>query len=233
MKTTIRTATILFLATISLSAQELVRNGGFENAEPLEHWSWSSTVQGADLSATTVTVHSGNNSAKIRLGTNPLNVYSILRQTISTPENNTEYRLSFWIKGILAANMGGIYGTKGAREFPLGNDEKNNNDVIQSDAGSFRIKLNQISDWTKVEYYFDSGSDYSKYSLIFGVTTSGDSYDIFVDDFFIERIGPSPKQITMLSPNGGELWNAGEQYNITWDSEGVTNVLMHCPADSR
>ena len=42
---------------------------------------------------------------------------------------------------------------------------------------------------------------------------------------------PSISQITITSPNGGEIWIAGSQHAITWTSNNVDNVLIAYSTD--
>ncbi|MCW8811687.1 MAG: YCF48-related protein [Ignavibacteriaceae bacterium] len=48
-------------------------------------------------------------------------------------------------------------------------------------------------------------------------------------DFYAVTTGGS---ITVISPNGGEIWRAGEQYEINWSSQEVTNVKIDYSTDS-
>jgi PKD repeat protein len=61
-------------------------------------------------------------------------------------------------------------------------------------------------------------------------TAGNDYYDeIFVDEMYIESStinDPTPPQVTLTSPNGGETWQAGQVCAITWnatDNIGVTS----------
>jgi len=42
---------------------------------------------------------------------------------------------------------------------------------------------------------------------------------------------PSPKSITLTSPNGGETWFVGKTYDITWVADGGSNVILYCTYD--
>ena len=48
-------------------------------------------------------------------------------------------------------------------------------------------------------------------------------------DFFAVTTGGS---IIVISPNGGEIWRGGEQYDIIWSSQEVTNVKIDYSTDS-
>jgi serine protease len=61
-------------------------------------------------------------------------------------------------------------------------------------------------------------------------TPGNDTYDeIFVDEMYIESAtipDPIPPEVTVTAPNGGEVWQAGTVYAITWnatDNVGVTS----------
>lgn len=51
-----------------------------------------------------------------------------------------------------------------------------------------------------------------------------------VGKFYITLREPDPVVVPtfviVTSPNGGESWQAGKEYTITWDSDGVTNVKI-------
>jgi PKD repeat protein len=57
-------------------------------------------------------------------------------------------------------------------------------------------------------------------------TPGNDSYDeIFIDEMYVESAtipDPIPPEVTVLVPNGGETWQAGQTYTITWN--GTDNV---------
>ena len=42
---------------------------------------------------------------------------------------------------------------------------------------------------------------------------------------FTIRVAIPPPMITVISPNGGEVWNVGEQHDITWTASGGTGTL--------
>ena len=58
--------------------------------------------------------------------------------------------------------------------------------------------------------------------------TSGAAQDESKNVF---SISPVPK-VKILSPNGGETWLGGEVHNITWISNGVTNVKIESTTDN-
>jgi serine protease len=54
--------------------------------------------------------------------------------------------------------------------------------------------------------------------------------EIFIDEMYIESVSipdPIPPEVTVTSPNGGETWQAGSVYAITWDATdniGITST---------
>ena len=52
-------------------------------------------------------------------------------------------------------------------------------------SGKMVITWNNFNDWTMVTYYFNSGQGYSDYIFRFEVKTTGNSYDIYMDDISI------------------------------------------------
>jgi serine protease len=62
-------------------------------------------------------------------------------------------------------------------------------------------------------------------------TPGNDIYDeVFIDEMYVESAtipDPIPPEVTVLVPNGGESWQAGQTYAITWngtDNVGITST---------
>ncbi len=62
-------------------------------------------------------------------------------------------------------------------------------------------------------------------------TPGNDIYDeVFIDEMYVESStipDPTPPEVTILVPNGGESWQAGQSYAITWnasDNVGITST---------
>jgi len=218
-----------FVLAISFSfvnAQELVQNGGFENADHFEFWNANVTVTGASVGPVNTQAHLGTWSVEINSGTSPVGGWTQLMQNLLTPSNNIDYKLTFWVKGTVAAsNFIGVYGLTGTGEVALGLDTLNNTSIIDPDSGRIVFTQNVFTNWARVNYYFNSGQGYTGYLLKFEEATSGNSQTVYLDDF---TILPVPGQATILvtSPNGGENWNVNSQQNITWTSSNVTNVKI-------
>lgn len=54
----------------------------------------------------------------------------------------------------------------------------------------------------------------------------------FLDSVFVEGGGPTPDTLTILIPNGGEVWGISSQHDITWESTGdITDVKLEYSKD--
>ena len=218
-----------FILAISFSfvnAQELMRNRGFENTDHFEFWNANVSVTGASVGPVNTQAHSGTWSVQINSGTSPAGGWTQLMQNLLTPSNNIDYKLTFWVKDSVAtSNFLGVYGLNGTDEVALGIDSLNNTGVTDSANGKIIITQAFFQNWSRINYYFNSGQGYTGYLLKFEEATSGNSQTVYLDDF---TILPVPGQATVLvtAPNGGEDWNVNSQQNITWTSSNVTNVKI-------
>ncbi|MEJ2196268.1 MAG: Ser-Thr-rich GPI-anchored membrane family protein [Ignavibacteriaceae bacterium] len=75
-----------------------------------------------------------------------------------------------------------------------------------------------VKNWT-LPFEIESGNDYKV--KIRSVDNSG-IYDFSDADFDIEGF-----EITVISPNGGEIWYVGEDYNIIWTDNLTGNIEIH------
>jgi len=209
-----------------LNAQDLVRNGGFENLDHFEFWDSNVTVTGASVQPVDIESHLGLWSVEIKSGTLPIGGWTQLMQTLLTPSNNINYKLTFWIKDSVATNnFFGVYGLTGTSEVALGIDSLNSNALFEPDSGRIIFIQEFFQNWTRINYYFNSGQDYTGYLLRFEEATSGNSQTIYLDDFVILPV-PGQGTIQVNTPNGGEDWLVGSQHNVTWSSSNVTNVKI-------
>ncbi len=217
---------ILIIISSFVNAQELMRNGGFENADHFEFWSANVSVTGASVEPVNSVAHLGTWSVEIKSGTSPVGGLTQLMQTLLTPLNNIDYRLTFWVKdSVTASNFVGVYGLTGSGEVALGIDSLNNTSITDPDSGKLIITQAFFQNWVRINYFFNSGQDYTGYVLKFEEATDGNSLTLHLDDF---AILPVPGQATVLvtSPNGGENWSVNSSQNITWTSSNVTNVKI-------
>ncbi len=224
-----------FVLAISFSfvnAQDLVQNGGFENLNHFEFWDANVSVTGASVEAVDTEAHLGQWSVEIKSGTDPVGGWTQLLQTLLTPSNNIDYKLTFWIKdSVAAANFLGIYGLTGTGEVALGIDSLNSSAIVEPDSGRIKFIQEVFPNWTRVNYFFNSGQDYTGHVLKFEEATSGTSQTVYLDDFVISPI-PGQGTVQVTSPNGGEDWTAGTQQNVTWTSSNVTNVKINYSTDN-
>jgi hypothetical protein len=217
----------IFTFAISvLNGQDLIRNGGFENFNHFEFWDSSVTVTGASVTPVITQAHSGFWSVEIKSGTTPVGGWTQLLQTLLTPSNNIDYKLAFFVKGFVTdTNFLGVYGLTGSGEVALGIDSLNNTTSIDPDSGRIILTQDVFQLWTRINYYFNSGQDYTGYLLKFEEASSGSSLDVYFDDFTIEPV-PGQGTVQVTSPNGGEDWLVGSQQNVTWISSNISNVKI-------
>jgi hypothetical protein len=217
---------ILLIFFSFVNAQDLMRNGSFENTDHFEFWDANLTVTGASIEPVNTLAHSGSWSLEIKSGTDPIGGWTQLMQTLLTPSYNINYRLSFWVKdSVTTINLCGVYGLTVSGEIALGIDSLNNTATIDPDSGRIKITQNFFQNWTRINYYFNSGQDYTGYLLRFEEATEGISQTLHLDDFSINTL-PGQATIQVTSPNGGENWEVNSQQNITWTSTNVTNVKI-------
>lgn len=122
--------------------------------------------------------HSGSYSAKIEAQDTsvcgfPWPSYAGIQQYIR-PTANTEYIMTFWILGAIPDRTDGeveATPSTGGNDISLGIDSKNNKPPITADNGEFIITPGTYNSWTKVEYYWNSGSGNSEFSIDIGSYT--------------------------------------------------------------
>ena len=223
---------VLIITFSFVNAQDLMRNGGFENIDHFEFWDANVSVTGASVEPVNTVSHSGIWSVEIKSGTLPVGGWTQLMQTLLTPSNNIDYKLVFWVKdSVTTSNFLGVYGLTGTGEVALGLDSLNNTAVIDPDSGRIIITQDFFQNWARINYYFNSGQDYTGYLLKFEEAASGTSLTVYLDDFVILPV-PGQGTVQVTSPNGGEDWLVGSQQNVTWTSSNVTNVKINYSTDN-
>jgi len=223
---TLYTFCILAISVSILNGQDLIRNGGFENPDHFEFWTANVTVTGASVQPVDFEARSGIWSVEIKSGTTPVGGWTQLMQTLLSPSNNLNYRLTMWVKGnVTTSNFLGVYGLSGTSEVALGIDSLNNTAITDADSGRLLITQASFQNWTRINYFFNSGQDYTGYLLKFEEATDGNSITLYIDDFAILPV-PGQAIIQVTSPNGGEEWLVNTQQNITWTSTNVVNVKI-------
>ena len=224
-----RSLITFFVLAISFSfvnAQELIRNGGFENIGHFQFWNANVSVTGASVEPVNTEAHLGSWSVEIKSGTAPVGGWTQLMQNLLTPSNNIDYKMIFWVKGsVTTSNFLGVYGLTDSGEVALGIDSLNNTTVIDPDSGRIVIVQDVFQNWSRISYNFNSGQGYTGYLLKYEEATSGNSLTLYLDDFTILPV-PGQATVQVTSPNGGEDWIPFEQQNITWTSSNVTNVKI-------
>ena len=185
MKTLLIITTCILTVSL-LPAQELVKNGSFEDPDfALEHWSiWSPGSGKGEIS--TEEAQQGSNSMKITTSGFETSYVGIYQEEIN-PAANTEYVMTFWIKGTIPSRTDGEIEAKpptGGNAESLGVDSKNNSAPITADNGEFVITPGTYDNWTKVTYYWNS-SDYYRHVIDLGSYAGGTSAVYYLDNFSI------------------------------------------------
>ncbi|MBV6422113.1 MAG: hypothetical protein DAHOPDDO_03402 [Ignavibacteriaceae bacterium] len=215
---------ILLISSSIVNGQELMRNPGFENADHFEFWSADVTVTGASVEPVNTQAHSGVWSVEIKSGTTPVGDRTRLMQALLTPQNNINYKMTIWIKGnITADNFLGVYGSSGIDEVALGIDSLNNTALADPDSGRIIITQVAFQNWTRINYFFNSGQNFTGYLLKFDEAADGNSATVYLDDFSILPV-PGQATVQVTTPNGGEAWFVNSQQNITWSSQNITDL---------
>jgi hypothetical protein len=215
---------ILLISSSIVNGQELMRNPGFENADHFEFWSADVTVTGASVEPVNTQAHSGVWSVEIKSGTTPVGDRTRLMQALLTPQNNINYKMTIWIKGnITADNFLGVYGLNGIDEVALGIDSLNNTALADPDSGRIIITQVAFQNWTRINYFFNSGQNFTGYLLKFDEAADGNSATVYLDDFSILPV-PGQATVQVTTPNGGEAWFVNSQQNITWSSQNITDL---------
>ena len=223
---------ILVISSVFINAQDLIQNGGFENPNHFEFWSSTVTVSGASVNPVDIVAHSGLWSVEIQTGVSPVGGWTQLMQNLLTPANNVDYKLTVWIKdSVASSNFLGVYGITGSGEVALGIDSLNNSTIIDPDSGRVKIVQNFFQNWGRINYYFNSGENYTGYILKFEEATDGNSLTVHLDDFVILPV-PGQAIVQVTAPNGGENWVPGNQEDITWTSSNITNVKIDYSTDN-
>jgi hypothetical protein len=59
-----------------------------------------------------------------------------------------------------------------------------------------------------------------------------DGQAVDISDAVFSIVSPLPGDLTVLTPNGGENLDAGSEYNITWTSSGLNNIIIDYSANN-
>ena len=79
------------------------------------------------------------------------------------------------------------------------------------------------------KYDWNVPDDPSDNCLVRISETGGQPSDI--SDAVFSIVQPSPGDIIVTSPNGGETWNAGSSHEITWTADGIDGVMIEYSRD--
>ena len=191
---------LMVFALIGLQAQDVVRNGGFEESDHLQYWMVAANPSGASVEATNNEYHSGNWSAQFNTGTTPIGDFTWLTQDLYAVQNDKNYRLSFWVKGTLSANNTfGVIGIKNG-DHPLGIDAANSGTHQTAQSGMIKLTTTEFSGWTEIVYYWYSGNfqNYDDYQLKIQQGADGTNHTSFLDDFASPQGSVSIEEITEM-----------------------------------
>jgi len=161
--------------------------------------------------------HGGNKYAACFGSTTPPNNDWLISPQV-TPGNSSE--LKFWARSLTSSY--------GLERFKVGVSTSSTSpqDFTIISTGSY---LEAPADWT--QFTFDL-SAYEGENIYVGINcVSNDAFVFMVDDVTItsEQVA---SLITVVSPNGGENWEAGSTHSITWASENVDNVKLDYSIDN-
>uniref|UniRef100_A0A7V0Z4D2 T9SS type A sorting domain-containing protein n=1 Tax=candidate division WOR-3 bacterium TaxID=2052148 RepID=A0A7V0Z4D2_UNCW3 len=75
-------------------------------------------------------------------------------------------------------------------------------------------------------------ADDSGYIWVFWQTNRGGNWDIFYSRLFSDLVEP---QVQVITPNGGEVWNIGQNYSVRWqaqDNVGIDSIVIEYSTNS-
>ncbi|MCP5103412.1 MAG: hypothetical protein GY950_08535, partial [bacterium] len=106
---------------------------------------------------------------------------------------------------------------------------------------AFEYSLNNGDTWTYIAVVSADNGIYSwtvpdtasDNCLIRISGSESDENPVDVSDGVFSIISPSAPAVTVTSPNGGETLTAGTEFQITWTSTGLNNVLLEYSTDNR
>lgn len=81
------------------------------------------------------------------------------------------------------------------------------------------VLIDSVADYfaNYTQYSYTIPSEYSGYEVEWNIVhTTLYASTLLIDDVFIKYGEPNP-QVTVLSPNGGEIWEEGSKHNILWE----------------
>ncbi|MHA2101399.1 MAG: Ig-like domain-containing protein, partial [Candidatus Kariarchaeaceae archaeon] len=220
-------ATLVFVVTISLPAQNPIPNPGFEN------WS-SNTPDGwftipysiANPVVPHSSAHSGSFSAK-------LEVVDVLGEKFYPALSAGSDGLGFSV----SQKYDTLYGYY---RFDPQSGDKFEISIFMWEGGSQGIQVgtgyfsssNTAFNWTRLSVpitYEGIGTP----DLCLMIIRMNDQQHVgsvlFIDD--LEFNANEPEAITVTSPNGGENWQEGSQQNIAWISTNIANVKIEYTTD--
>jgi len=180
----------IFLFSFMSSAQELLTNGGFEDAANFEA-NWDPYGEaGGSIVLDGTQARTGSNSVKCTAATGGGGWIGI-GQDIAL-ETNTDYVATFYIKGD-NINWGGDTndnkGYTGVSDPGLGTDELNTDCPGGHEDGELLFGCGDLSDWTEVVYYFNSASNTEDEYWLGCYTNTGAVFNI--DDISIIKASSS------------------------------------------
>ena len=187
--------TLIFIATAT-HAQDLIKDGDMESEFAVGiTWEgvWGQFATGVVIQSN-AEAHGGTYSCKITTDNTTNPDYTGIKQEIS-PQNNTEYLLTFWIKGAIPSRTDGEVEASplsGGNSESMGVDAKNNATPITPDNGEFVITPGTYNNWTQVNYYWNSKSDYGGFLVDMG------SYDNSTSVYYIDDVSCLPAGATAI-----------------------------------
>ncbi|GGH38740.1 glycosyltransferase family 39 protein [Paenibacillus segetis] len=196
------------------AAENLIQNGGFENAQSAvpEFWSqdvWVTEESASQLSVESGEVHSGNSAAVVN-NFNPDHAKWVQKVSV---EANSYYKISGWVKVVQMEEAA----TAGANLFILG--------VM----GDYPQLITPSGTWEEISFYGQTGPDQQDVSIGAGIGAYGTlvAGKALFDDISVEKVdkpGQGISVISMFAPeNQGQDENKQEE--VTKKPVSVLPVL--------
>ncbi|MGQ7946766.1 carbohydrate binding domain-containing protein [Flavobacterium sp. WC2509] len=188
---------VLIGTTVSMHAQNLLLNSGFENGTGDNFTNWTKTNGPANITAETVTIHGGVRGIKaISMGANEYNVQLQSDDVATTIGVN--YEISIWIKGTAGGNTIRFSTVGGTAVY----------------APPYTV----TTAWQKYIYGFTATATTTKISLDLGKGTD----TFYIDDAVMLDLSTTPSKDFILNGNleagTGDTFTNWNKYN------GVANL---------
>ena len=218
-----------------------VTNGGFESPVPLRFWETQITANGATIEIDSIRSSEGKYSCRINTGFEPIGDSSYLYQDVQLAAN-TDYLMTLWIYTpiIDESELGGVLGAPqgiGKEEY-LGNDEMNTNPATVGRNGQIVIRSGAYTDWTKLNYFFNSGDYVNHRVFLKQDVPGGGGRVLYIDDILL--VDSTTTTISYPVEPGGVRFDVSPnpsnqvlQLSFDLDRSRELEVVLYHAADGR